>query len=116
MNAFDNVPGLATVAGTAVHGLTIIRVRIVLNGCVTVGASEHPVDAGLLFGRVYVVAVTFKALGVLLRMDRWRGEYEANDGHQGTTHVRSSLPELPRAESQTGNDHTSPFHREAMGI
>ena len=78
MDALDNVFGLITVAGAAIHGRGMLWMRVTFDGCMTSVAAEASVDAGLLLRLVHIhtmaclvlqglLAMTGKALSVLLR-------------------------------------------------
>ena len=91
MDALDNIFGLVAVAGAAIYGRGMLRMRVTFDGCMTSGAAEAPVDAGLLLRLVHIhtmahlvlqglLAMTGKALSVLLRWNCWNSEAEQKYG------------------------------------
>jgi len=78
MDAFGHVFGFVTVAGAAVDGGGVLRMRIAFNVGVTFGAAQATVNAGLLLRSIHmhtvagfvlqaVLAVAGEALNILLR-------------------------------------------------
>jgi len=91
MDTFGDGGGLIAVAGAAIHGGGMFRMRVIFDGGMAIGAVQAPVNAGFLLRPVYIhtmacrvcqgrFAVTGEAFSAMLRTNCWSSKSDQNYG------------------------------------